>query len=106
MTDSTTTSIIQQTNIGDKGEKKDSKSREAKITKVDKGKGIVEPSISTPPIIGIPPPINLNGSVDLGKMSCVEKLMLATVVQAQAIQDLVKSEIEDKNLISMSIDVL
>lgn len=71
-----------------------------------KGKGIANPTISTPSVTGIPPQINLDGLVDLGKLSHVEKLMLVVVVQAQTSQDLVKSKIEDKKLILMSIYVL
>lgn len=81
---------------------------EAKVTKVDKGKRIYDPTIATPPVTGILPhiSINLDGSIDLGNMSPTEKLMLAAALQAQASQDLVKSENEDKKLILMSIDVL
>lgn len=108
MIDSSAAPMIQQTNIGDKGEKKDVVSGEAKVIKVEKGKGIVDLTITTPPIAMILPQIliNLDGSVDLGKMSPTKKLILVVIVQAQASQDLVKSENEDKKLILMSIDVL
>lgn len=61
----------------------------------DKGKRIL-PQIS----------INFDRSLDIGQMSPTERLMVATTVQAQASQDLVKSENEDKKLIEMSVDVL
>ncbi|XP_059070731.1 uncharacterized protein LOC131860352 [Cryptomeria japonica] len=65
VTDSSAALVIQQTDIGDKGEKKDVVLGEAEVTKVDKGKGIADPIIATPLVIGIPPqiPINLDGNV-------------------------------------------
>lgn len=84
------------------------KVKEPEKSKVDKGKGVVDPAIDTPPVTRTLPQIsiNLDGPLDLGQMSLAEKLMLAVVVQARASQDLVKSESEDRKLILMSVDVL
>lgn len=104
------------TSAQDKGN--DAEEKEPKKTKVkdkgkevDKGKKIVDtPTIDTPKDKGkkfLPQIlINLDGPLYIGKMSPAEKMMVATAVQAQANQDLVKSESEDKKLIHMSIDVL
>lgn len=61
--------------------------------------------IITPLVTGTPPktPINLDGFVNLGKMSLAEKLILAADVQAQARQDLVKSESKDNKIILMLV---
>lgn len=64
---------------------------------VDKGKRVVDAlAIDTPPVKGtrtLPQIlINLDGPLDIGQMSLAEKLILAATVQAQASQDLVKSE--------------
>lgn len=50
--------------------------------------------------------INFDRPLDIGQICPAERLMVATVVQAQASQDLFKSETEDKKLIKMSIGVL
>lgn len=71
---------------GNKGEKKDAKTTEAKVAEIDKGKSIADQPIVTPPVTGTLPqiPINLDGYVDLGKMSHTENLMLVATMKAQA----------------------
>ncbi|XP_059078083.1 uncharacterized protein LOC131876657 [Cryptomeria japonica] len=63
---------------GDESEKKDVESIEDKVVEVDKGKGVADQTIVTRPVTGTLPqiPINLDGSVNLGKMSPTEKLIL------------------------------
>lgn len=92
---------------GDGAEKEPEKEK-VKDAEVDKEKGVVDLAIETPPVTRTPPQIsiNLDGLLNLGQISPIKNIMLAVVVQAQASQDLVKSEFEDKNLILMSVNVL
>lgn len=93
---------------GDGAEKKELEKDEVKVVEVDKGKGVVDLVIDTPTVIGTPPQIsiNLDGPLNLGKMSLAKKLMRVATGQDQANQDLVKSESEDKKLIFMYVNVL
>lgn len=50
--------------------------------------------------------INFDKPLNIGQMSPIESMLVAAAVQARASQDLVKSEIEDKKLIEMSMNVV
>lgn len=96
---------------GNGAEKKETKKTKVQGAEVDKGKRVFDTSvIDTPPVKvtrTLPQiSINLDGPLDIGQMSLAEKLMLATTIQAQASQDLVKFENEYKKLILMLVDVL